>query len=200
MRLIPRNSFLDSARNLFIMWAILSVAITVLMYLPLESENKTYLNFLAVGGFVAQILGLLITYIQINSVKEITKATEQQVKDSIELNNGILMISDLSKKIEMVNEIQGYLNDDKIELCILRMKDLKIILNSLKNQDQYKGFFLKRNFNDVFSKFIVDLDNLHAHRTKRQKFDKLIVIKNLEEISTLLSSVELKLKSPSYDK
>jgi hypothetical protein len=153
------------------------------------------INVIGIIGFMLSILGLIIAYIQILSVKQITQITQQKVEDGIQLNNDILMISDLSRKAAIVDEIQGYLKDDKIDMCILRMKDLKLILNSLRYQSQYSQLFSKKQFSNAFQSFNIDLNNFQtAHLNNR--IDKEIVLRNLEELSTLLLSVEVKLKTP----
>lgn len=172
-----------------------------LLYWFLPNDEKTYINIVSIIGFIFSILGLLIAFFQIASVKQIAEDTHEEVTKHIILNNKLLMISDLSSKAAMVNEIQSYLRDNKIEICILRMKDLKISLNSIKNQEQYSTLFAKKKFNDVFLTFNIDLNNIHdLYLNEKYKIDKPLIIKNLEELSTLLLSVEVKLKSPNYDK
>ena len=161
----------------------------------LPAKDRTMINVIGIIGFMLSILGLIIAYIQILSVKQITQITQQKVEDGIQLNNDILMISDLSRKAAIVDEIQGYLKDDKIDMCILRMKDLKLILNSLRYQSQYSQLFSKKQFSNAFQSFNIDLNNFQtAHLNNR--IDKEIVLRNLEELSTLLLSVEVKLKTP----
>lgn len=159
-------------------------------------EQRNTINVIGVIGFVLSIVGLVVAIIQVESVKKVGKQTQKEVSDSLSLYSNILMISDLATKVSMVNEIQGYLKDNKIEMCIMRMKDLKIILNSLKNQDQYHALFTKKSFNEVFSTFNIDLDNIQQHLlNERKKLDKSAIVTNMEALSTLLLSVEVKLKT-----
>jgi hypothetical protein len=142
------------------------------------------------------VLGITIAYLQILSIKEISKQTHSKVIESIRLNNNILMLSDLARKAAMVDEIQAFLRDDKIEPCILRMKDLKVILNALKNQEYYSALFSKKEFRTVFEDFNIDLDNFQKHHLNNiNRLDKNKIITNLEKLSTLLLSLEIKLKT-----
>jgi len=200
MRLFSEINARTSFRNSVIVYALSSAIVIWFMSLFLDSSEKTYINVLGIGGFVTQILGLIIAYFQIASVKEVADQTKTQVIDSIALNNTVLMISDLSRKAAIVDEIQGYLRDNKIEICILRMKDLKIILSSLKNQERYHRLFIKKNFNEIFATFNIDLDNFQRHfLNEKHKIDKGQILTNLEQLSTLLLAVEIKLKSPDHE-
>lgn len=97
----------------------------------------------------------------------------------------------------MVDEIQSFIRAEKIELCIVRMKDLKIILSSLKNQEYYQSIVSKRDFKNVFANFNINLDNLQRHSLNPKiRLDKEKIIINLDALSTLLLSVEIKLKNP----
>jgi len=168
--------------------------------LILPDKDRSFINILSIIGFLLSILGVLIAYFQILSIKEITIETQKQINENIRLNNNFLMLSDLSRKAAMVDEIQGYLKDGKIEMCILRMKDLKIILNSLRNQDYYNSLVSKKEFRDVFQNFNIDLDNFHKHQiNNKNKINKEIIIRNLEGLSTLFLGVEAKLKTQNND-
>jgi phosphate/sulfate permease len=187
-------------RNIVLFIVLISIILTVGLIVLLPTNDRTMINIIGIVGFILSILGLAIAYIQIMSVKNIAEQTRNQVIAIIELSNDMLMISDLSRKAAMVDEIQRYLKDNKIELCILRMKDLKIILNSLKNHEQYNSLFKKNKFNLVFQTFNINLDNCQQHNlNEKSKINKISIIQNLEELSTLLMSVEVKLKNISHD-
>ncbi|MFW0716217.1 hypothetical protein [Pedobacter sp. N23S346] len=189
-----------SYRQKILIVVVISLAITVVLFFCLSPEERNFINFLAIIGFILSIVGLIIAYIQILSIKEIAINTQNKINENITLNNNIIMLSDLSRKAAMVDEIQGYLRDDKIEMCILRMKDLKVILNSLKNQEQYNSLVSKREFKTVFENFNIDLDNFQTFQLKAKgKIDRSIISKNLELLSTIFLSVEVKLKTTNHD-
>jgi hypothetical protein len=189
-----------SYRNRAWFSSLTSIILFVIFYLILPDKDRSFINILSIIGFLLSILGVLIAYFQILSIKEITIETQKQINENIRLNNNFLMLSDLSRKAAMVDEIQGYLKDGKIEMCILRMKDLKIILNSLRNQDYYNSLVSKKEFRDVFQNFNIDLDNFHKHQiNNKNKINKEIIIRNLEGLSTLFLGVEAKLKTQNND-
>lgn len=175
---------------------LISIILFVLLFNLLSKNERTFINILSIVGFLLSALGIVIAFIQIISIKQIAIETREKVKESINLNNNILMISDLSRKAAIVDEIQGYLRADKIEMCILRMKDLKIIMNHLKNQNQYYSLVPKKQFQNAFENFNIDLHNFQTHHLNNAKMDLALVIKNLEELSTLFLSMETKLKDP----
>lgn len=180
--------------------AIISVILSIICYFRLEEEERKFINILGICGFTLSLMGIVIAYGQILSIKEIAIETQNKVNENITLNNNIIMLSDLARKAAMVDEIQGYLRDDKIEMCILRMRDLKVILNSLRNQDQYSSLISRKEFRNVFENFNLDLNNFQTHKFQAEgKIDKSIISRNLEALSTIFLSVEIKLKNTNHD-
>ena len=179
---------------------LISVILFLVLYFNLSSEDRNFLNVLGIVGFLLSVLGIVISYIQILSIKDITENTRIAVENNIKLNNNLLMISDLSRKAAMIDEIQSFIKDDKIELCILRMKDLKVILNAVKNQEAYVTIVSKREFRTVFEDFNIDLDNFQQHHlNNKNKLDKGKIISNLDSLSSLLLGLEVKIKNLSND-
>ncbi len=173
----------------------IAVILFIIFFFILPQNQRSFINILSIIGFLLSVLGITIAYFQILSIKAITKQTQIEVIHNIRLNNNILMLSDLSRKAAMVNEIQGFLREGKIEICIIRMQDLKIILNSLKNQEYYSTLFSKKDFKTVFEDFNIDLDNFQKHFINQSQLDKSKIITNLEKLSTLLLGLEIKLKN-----
>lgn len=185
-------------RTIFIV--VFSFFIFIILVLCLGETQRSFINILSLFGTTLSLMGIVIAYFQILSVKQIALDTSTKVNENIILNNRIIMLSDLSRKAAMVDEIQGYLRDDKIEMCILRMKDLKVILNNLRNQEQYNILVSKKEFKNVFENFNIDLNNFQSFQLNpKLKIDKSIISRNLEELSTIFLSVEVKLKITNYD-
>ncbi|MGF7039113.1 hypothetical protein [Mucilaginibacter lappiensis] len=179
---------------------ITAIFICILLYLFLPKNDKTFINTLGIIGCILSLVGLVLAYIQILSIKQIAEDTKMKITENITLNNNILMLSDLARKAEIVGEIQGYLRDDKIEMCILRMRDLKVILNTIKNQERYRSLVAKKEFRTIFENFNLDLTNFQTHKfTAKGKIDKAIISTHLEDLSTLFLSVEVQLKNQNHD-
>lgn len=178
----------------------------------LPEKDRTLLNNLGVIGFLLSILGIAIAYFQIMSVKEITKLTRAQVKETEErleekfketqerlhenmlTHNNLHMISDLSGKGAMINEIQGYLRVKNIEMCVIRMKDLKVVLISLKSQSRYTNLVKKADFITAFDNFHINLDNLQKNHFRPGKIDLGKINKDFEDLSGIFLGVEHNLK------
>jgi hypothetical protein len=155
----------------------------LLYYIP--TKDRTLINLISVFGFLLSILGIVIAYVQILSIKDISNLTQaiaketeervreahERVKESFANSAKIILVSDLSRNAAMINEIQGYLIDKKIEMSILRMKDLKIILISLRNQPKYSGLFRRAEFTSAFDNFHINLDNLQKHHFNNTKVE-----------------------------
>jgi hypothetical protein len=178
----------------------IAVAIFFILFFLLNPNERTLLNILAIVGFLLSALAIVIAYFQILSIKQIALNTQDEIRENIRLTNNILMISDLSSKVKIVDEIQGYLRDDKIDLCILRMKDLKVILNTIKNLNYYSALTNKKEFNAVFGIFNNDLAAFQSYMVNnKKKVNKEVILGNLEGLSTVLQSVEIKLKNQNHD-
>ncbi|MEO5909703.1 MAG: hypothetical protein ABIP95_02390 [Pelobium sp.] len=177
--------------------ALASVFLFIIIYFVLPKGDRIIINFITIIGVILSLLGILIAYFQILSVKNVAIETQNRIKENIIQNNKILTLSDLSRKAAMIDEILGYLRNDKIDLCILRMKDLKILINNLKNQEQYYSLVSKKQFREIFENFNIDLYNFQTcHLENKKKMDMAVVIKNFENLSTLFLDLEIKLKTP----
>lgn len=161
----------------------------------LSPEDRTFINYLNIVGLIIGIIGIIIAYIQILSIKQVTLAIKKEVTDSLNKNKSILLISDISKKVSMITEIQGFIRFNKIEMCVLRMKDLKLLLSDLNTYKEFSSLVNKKEFTNSFSDFHIDLENFHKSLLNdKNKIDKEKINANLEKLSTLLIDVEFKLK------
>jgi hypothetical protein len=166
----------------------------------LSPIDRTLINTIGLIGFILSVLGILLSYLQILSIKDIALNTRQAVDENTILTQNILMISDLATKVKIVDEIQTYLRDGKIELCLLRMKDLKVSLNTIKNLSHYSALTNKKEFNAIFGIFNSDLALFQSYIVNdKRKVNKEAILGNLEILSTVLQSVEVKLKNQRHD-
>ena len=178
----------------------LAILACVILMACLSRRERSLINILSIIGVVLSVLGIWIAYFQILSIKAITLATQKEVKESISQNNKIHMLADLSRKVAIIDEIQGFLKSDRIDMCILRMKDLKIVLNSHRNLEVYYNLFSKLEFKTAFEDFNIDLDNFQKSTLNEKfKLNKGKILINLEALSTMLLTAETKLKSYDYD-
>lgn len=188
-----------SNKKTYILWTISSIIIFISIYIAINDKYQAhFINILCIVGFVISVVGLYIAYSQILSLKKISEDTKAEVEKSVLLNNNILLMSELSSKTEIVNAIEDYLKGDKYDICILRMKDLQITLNSIKNQEQYYSLISKKSFQSILSNFNIDLYNIQSYTTKnssKYEIDKILIIKHLNDMRLLFNSVEIKIKN-----
>jgi len=182
-------------RNSAVITLLLGLIVMIGMFFFLKSHERTFLNFLTLIGTYLSVLGLILAYMQIKSIRETAEETNRAVNLSLTRINQVLSVSDLSRFGKVIQEIQTSLMHEKHELALLRMKDLKLILIQVKfNQD-----LVEYTFRDIYNQNITDLgndiNNLHDQITGMKKginFSKLN--KNLENLATTLSELENQLK------
>ena len=169
--------------------------IIVLIFINLESSQKTVANAFTLFGTYLSLYGILIAYLQIQSIKETSEKTKRAVEESSNRINQILSVSDLSKSNKVIQEIQYFLQNDKVELALLRMKDLKAILIQIKFNEDLIEYTENNLYNQNITDLGADINNLHDQITGAKKginFSK--VNQNLERLSTILAELENKLK------
>lgn len=164
----------------------------------LEESQKTSFNYLtiigtsiSIIGSFASIVGLVIAYFQILAIKKVAEQTNLKVEESIKRMNEVLIISELSKSVQMLREIQGYINDGKLNLVQMRMKDLKPLLIQVKYNQKLKDIILTTSYKTLLQDFGLNLENINSHIIeKSKKVDVNIVDKNIEALSTTLIHFE----------
>ena len=184
-----------TARNKF--WFIFLAAISLFTWLTiaLPERERSFINYLGIIGFVMSILGLLIAYIQIMSLKEMTKTIQQEVQLNLQRQKSVHLISDISGKVVIIGEIQSFIRQDKMELCILRMNDLKRLLIDLKHNNEFTKV-ARKDFNEAIENHNIDLTNMNRFLlNNKNKLNREDISKNLEVLSEILIGVETKLKT-----
>lgn len=164
-------------------------------YQNLDSQLKNSLNLISILGSYLSLFGIIMSFYQIYDLKEINDRTQKEVNQSLTKINNILSISELSKSLKVIDEIQNCLRNSKNEIGLIRMKDLKYILIQIKQNKDLE----QHTNNEEYSQFIVDLSidisNLSDNILKPQKSINITKVNsNLENIATKLIELENKLK------
>jgi hypothetical protein len=184
----------DSQKKTILVFGLGTIAVLCLFYF-LESKDKTLVNFFTLFGTFASLFGLWLAYMQILSLKISNDATKLAVDKSLNRINQVLSVSELSKANKIIQEIQSSNINNKHELSLLRMKDLKHILIQIKFNTELNIYTETNTYNKNITDLSIDISNLNDFilGTKRGvNFSKLN--SNLEELSTTLSEFENKLK------
>jgi hypothetical protein len=171
------------------------------IYFYYQPENyKTILNYISYFGTYISIFGLLITYAQIMSVKEIAESTNLKVEETLNKTFKILIISELTKAIKLVQEIQNYLVNNKYEAGVIRLKDLKNILIQLKHHEIIKEFTKSSEYRQVLINISVNTTNITQHLNgTKVGINSGKIIGSLEEIENLLAEMEGHLKFKNHE-
>lgn len=171
-----------------------------LIYFNIQDNLKNIINFFTLYGTFASLFGILLAYIQIQNLNETSKQTKFAVDKSLVRINQILSVSELSRANKIVQEIQTSIIHSKHEISLLRMKDLKQILIQIKYNIELNIYTNTKTYNQNITDISIDINNINDFilgNKKNVNFSK--VSSNLENLATILSEFENKLKFEKND-
>lgn len=186
---------LSESQNKSILLFIVGTILILILYGNLKNNDRTIINFFTLYGTFASLFGLWLAYAQILSLKVSNQKTQVAVTKSLDRINQILSVSELSKAVKIIQEIQSSNLNNKHELSLIRMKDLKHILIQIKYNSDLNTYTETNIYNKNITDLSIDINNIHdliIGKKKNINFSKLN--SNLEELSTTLSEFENKLK------
>jgi len=168
------------------------------LYIYYNSLDKTFknsLNLISIFGSYLSLFGIIMSFYQIYDLKAINDKTQKEVNLSLIKINNILSVSELSKSLKIVDEIQNSLRVNKNELALIRMKDLKYILIQVKHNKDLEKYTNNEEYSNLLVDLSIDISNLSDNIFKPQKTINITKVNsNLENISTKFSELENKLK------
>ena len=186
---------LSKYKNWVILIFIIGTLIISVVFFLISDSEQTVVNAFTLFGTFFSLFGLVIAYIQIHSINKTSKYTKFAVEKSLLRINQVLSVSELSKANKVIQEIQYYLIQQKHEIALLRMKDLKSILIQVKYNNDLTEYandrVYNRNITDIGSD-ISNLNDLIIGVKKELNFSRLN--QNLENLATILTEFENKLK------
>jgi len=181
----------------FFTYVILFIAITSLVWVlwVLKSADRTLVNYVSVIGSIASTAGLFLAYIQILTIKEETRQTRARLNASINQVQQILLGHHIDRAVKITQEAQNYLNQDKLEIAYVRMKDLRIILIGVKANQTLKSLTERDEFKLSFTDLQIDLQNLQMYIFDHsRKINVPRVLQHLEAFEMQLIDFENELK------
>jgi len=171
-----------------------------LFYFGLNETERTLINYFSIMGTYSSVYGIVVAYFQILSVKETTENTKKKVEDANNRVMKLLSVSDISKAIKIVHEVQNYLLSNKDESSIIRLKDLKSILIQLKYNTEIGTLANTSDFTDSLATISIHMENLnHNLIGSKSGLNKGKIISDLEIIENQLNEFEGILKFGNYD-
>ena len=164
-------------------------------YQNLEPQFKNSLNLISIFGSYLSLFGIIMSFHQIYDLKQINDQTQKEVKLSLTKINNFLSISELSKSLKIIDEIQSSLRSNKNEIALIRMKDLKYILIQTKHNKDLHIYTKSEDYTKLIVDLSIDISNLSDNILKPQKTINITKVNsNLENIATNISELENKLK------
>ncbi|NVM61746.1 hypothetical protein FHW88_000022 [Mucilaginibacter sp. SG538B] len=179
---------------------IIGSVIVYIIYYNLKDELKNIVNFFTLYGTFGSLYGLCLAYLQIQSIKETSEKTRLAVDSSLVRINQVLSISEIARSLKIIQEIQTSILHDKSELALLRMKDLKQILIQVKYNGDLQDYTNSGAYNQHITDISIDINNINDSLLKKKtgvNFSK--VNQNLEQLATVLTEFENKLKFERHD-
>ena len=153
----------------------------------LPEAQKNLINYITFSGTYSSLFGIMLAYTQIISVKETTENTKEKVEESNKRTIKILSVSELSKAIKLVHEIQNYLFADKSESAIIRLKDLKSILIQIKFNTELEKLTKTETYKESLADISINMTNLTQHLIgSKSGINKTKIISDLEIIENHL--------------
>ena len=177
-----------------------SILIVLLFRYFLVENQRNLVNFFTLYGTYASLYGLIIAYLQLIKIKVAAQQTKIAVQETSIRMNQILSVSDLSKSIKTIQEIQNYMMAKKYELALLRMKDLRFALNTVQHSQNITNTVHSETYSQCLVNLGIDIVNLNdlinGYKTGLN-FSK--VNQNLDSLETFIGNIENELKYKSHD-
>ena len=180
---------------------LICIAISVVLLLILHWSNKLDLvNGIGIVGSIASLTGIIIAYIQIVSVKKITESTNLAINKTLNELLKSFSISDLSRAIKLVQEVQNFIRLEKIESALLRMQDLKSILIQIRHVEVLNDKYENEEYREIMTNLNIDISNINMILIKQKNgINNVKLCENLELVSTFFSELESKLKYSTHE-
>lgn len=148
-------------------------------------------SIIGILGGVASVIGLLIVFFQVKTVKNISLETKNSIFKLISL-------SDVTKSIKLIQEIQNYNRLLKFEIVFIKLQELKHYLIEYKSDEH----FVNLGMDKKIKRFLVDIDiniqelegYMNSNNNTKNEMDITKVNILLEQVSNLL------IESQSYIK
>lgn len=174
--------------------------VVLVTFILLPIKDRTVVNGFTLFGTFFSLVGLWLAYSQIKNLSSRSQEIQSAVEESFQRVNQILSVSDLSKAYKIIHETQQYLQTEKYELALLRMKDLKGILIQFKFNKELMMYTDDKIYNTNITDLGSDLNNLtEMLYGKKSGLNFSKMNQNLENLATTITEFENKLKYTGHD-
>lgn len=162
---------------------------------------QTWIDILSLIGSIASIIGIPLSLWQIFKIKSNTDASRKAIEETKGEIQRVASISDLAKVAEIIKHIQDSISEQKDDIALFRLKELKSIIIELKE----RPILDSTDFKEKISRHIVtigaDIINLHnLTLSVSTQIKRDIIVKHLEQVSDIIIEAQSRLKYQDYEK
>lgn len=176
----------------------LGMLIAAMCIFFVEPEQRTLINVLSVVGSVASLFGIAIAVLQTWSARLTAETTKQLVQETRNAVLTRLAGNEVIKAVQFIREIQTHLHARKVELALLRCRDLKAFLIEFRINNTLAAFNQPLKNERLLTDLIIVITNLETVvMGNNVTLDFEDLLKRLENLSTEFITFESVLKTKS---
>lgn len=175
----------------FLILLIISIVFGAIIYF-LKPEDRNLLNIVTISSSAVTLLALIVALGQIIEVGTTAKQTETEVNKKLESFNQVLFLSEISTVNALINEVSTYLRMEKHELVIIKIKDIKRVLNIIINNHEKLNLAIdKEALRKLIINISIDSDSIEKRiHNSKNTIKTPDIIKNLDNTADLLHSIQ----------
>lgn len=159
---------------------------------------------LTIIGILVSGFGLYYAIKQVKGLQTITEQYQEQVKVEVataqeKIRNGLL-ISEVTLCLKNLESAIKYIQEDKVELAMLRMEDIETTLHNSSLSENYLTNYQQSQFKDAIDDYKDSLRSLMKNSKNKKNLKNDFIIDSLSAIRSFLSIIDNNLKSSLYGK
>lgn len=153
-------------------------------------------------GTLITIIGFILTVSQLKTVEMIAKETRTEVDKAVKMVQSrikeLFSVADCAAAQRTIDEIEGYIREDKYELAVLRLKEIHKLLVVIYNDKELKNK-CQKNIDSLVRDVGLDINNLVENIKTPNLIYKERITSHLRDTSIVFIEIENYLKKNTYD-
>lgn len=147
---------------------------------------------------MASIIGIVTIIIQTYGVSRATDAINKAVEENNKTIKKLLTIDDISKHLQMLREIDAYVNQNRWDVAHLRLNEMHLILVDISSNINIYSIE-KSDMDSCLSDIRDDLRNLNRAIHNNESIDGAIIANHIDAIGPILYKVRTYITALSND-
>lgn len=176
-----------------LVFLILLGLIIKLYYKYTPNDLKNIFNISTLIGLYISLYGFFIAIYQIIAIKNTTEETQKAIKETRTKIDHLLSLADCTKSIATIRTIKENINNEKYELAMLRLCEIKDFMMRIKYVSNIT--YDESELNKLINMVILHLNNLNKQINNIKDIDKIVFCRDLENAATVLTNLEYQLKN-----